>query len=1161
MFLFQLDTKTPASNANAVVARFNNELRWFSGLTGLVSAGALEERMEALRSLVSGSKPLAGYIAGNKELAAKWSQMCQAYDIMKQERAQSPGTSFYNYNSYGYSELVEASAGTLNLAERRYNAPANTGFTQSPQAPMANSSPQKFDQYYAEVMGKLDAMTDFIENNRPDLAAQKGAEILNSDAYEELFRKSPAFRMQFENALYGLKVVTPGSKEGMEVLEKLQKEYVRVQTQEKIDSHLAAVPTSLNGAQRSIIMGDAYHSLKEIKFNLVEINYSNQAYAALEAGDLQKANGILDNLSLISDIRYGVLRFTPAQAEPGQKPKYADFGYPIVQDNTDLSARMPVAGAYGITYLPNTVERRFAEGSRLDRINRAVLAGNPELAKDLIAGRTNAELFDSRLALLSQKPITPDYEKYSERLMLAAAFGIPDTGYILNLIPGWTAGVEAVEAYKAGVNGDNSLMAYHIAAAAGYLTLDLFAIFSGGFSKGATAILREARAVERLAAMGGDARAIAKSLDELAVLLKEANAAGTLKAVELTRIEETVADIKRMAGALATDGTEIAGLGKQVAFKGGVKEVDLTLPRIGKLPRITNAPVKLQSKLEPALNKTVGAARKMPKIAGGGVAPKPLEPRIGTIESTARDYENLGKTFDNFSAEIDKSMNKLWTPSGLLNKMRGDVEAQVEAWKEIKPILGKSKAPKYLDELGKDVRASIGNLKDGEHFDLTLKGKSATGEFTIVKEGDDVSIYLKADYDKRLAWMEKPTVKAGEGTADAGKLWNSQLYSPTPMCTSAEVDGIYAKLMDSLDVNDAKAVASLADGEEYSVRIKKTVYTFVNEGGTVKVYDESVRKTIMNQAKKAYGKAGQLVEDAKGVPLQQKGKDFLTSIPKKTLEWTMYKPKGWTGLKPIGFESWGDIPGGINKGANWWRTKPAFSVPTIKSNFSLWGKNSLALGEIKGAGTLHGFSGTLTGGIVAYPVRWGVGTLSATGRAVSYPAQYVLNLTTGAIGTGLLAAEAGVGIGLKGLDMWATTLMHQNTAYIVGKTGLYALQQTLLMPEDLGLQPGKTAPGKSSKQAPPAARKEVPSARSGAITATSTTYNVSAQRATELVDGYISAFSGDKEAELNRITNGYSSAYENYVNRELKPAPATQKTGSTSTPEVKKQPGLTPTKR
>ena len=1053
MLLFELAAKGQETGKADANARFMNLMRDFNGLTkGMVSAEALEWKMGELRSHVAGSKPIAQMMAGNKELASQWEQMNQAFDAMK--KARMPGMAYYTFGDYGFSQLNEISSSAMNNLDGSWKME-----TVVPKdAFVASSAPPKAVQvgaggkiigFYAGVMDKLDAMQDAIENNRPDLAAQFGADIIRSAAYKDLLRSSPAFREHFENMMHGLKLLNPSSPEAQAELKKLQNEFISL-NHEKIENHLATVPEQLNSAQRNTIMADAYGSLQEIKSNMIKAGYLEGINVALKENDLEKANNLLDGLALITDMRYGILRYAPEKGGQREKQQPMVQEFVAARDNTSVSSREMA----GPAYLPDTKEGRFAAGSALDAINQLVLSGKIEQAKVLIARTEDRMLYRKDLAQQSPTLRAPDLKSYSDRLQLSQMFGIK-YGEAGSVLPLYATGAEAYDAWKDYKAGDYSSCIFHAAAAAGYLVLDVMAIYTGGMSKGAVALFREARAVERIAAMGKNAKGLAGSLDELAVALREANAAGAVTAEQAAKLEKRIDAIKEMATGLSKKGERIADLGRSARWKGGAKEFEVSHT----IPSLANEPAKIQVKLDPVLDNAKQAVKDI------GAAPKPVEfkSQIKTIENARDDYLKLEIGFGKTAKALDKTMNQAWTLRGQTDLFVQRSKSEYQKYIE-KPFMSSSEKAstyeKYVKELDAGVQKSINGLKDGEHFKLTLNGEkiSMKGEFTFVKQGEKTLIYRSANYDKLLKGMETPTTLAGQATKDAGKLWSKKLDGLVPVCKEGEhTYAVLEKAAEDADpIKFNKWKDDVASKEPYEITVgkKKEVYTFVRQENEIVIFEQGAYKNALKQIEKlgirtwdnVVEKGGKVVGAAKAAD------EWMATIPKKTLEYTIYKPQEWRGIRPSWRrESWGEVPIAINDAASWTRKSNAFSMQGIKKNFGFRKSTSTPLMDMKDAATLHGWRGWMASVPTAYPVGWGIGTLSGIGRMATYPIQVTAWGVSGAAGTAALAVEGAVGLTAKGIKMAATTWANQRIKYIVPKYIAISLEHSVASPEALGV--------------------------------------------------------------------------------------------------------------
>jgi len=1031
MLLFQLAVKQSQDKSDAIL-KFADGMRDIASLAGkMISAGTLEQKMETMRSLVAGNSQLAKSISGNKELSAQWNYMNQTFDSMV--NAKMIGATHYTSGNYGFTEFGSVAARTLytlentvrlaNVQKRFETSVQENGFTYTPTKP----ADMKLGSGYDKVMDKLDGMLDAMEENRPDIARSFATDILGFDEYKKVLKNSPEFRNQFENALYGLSILTPGSPEGAKMLEKLQSEFNYLQG-DKVRAGLASVPTALNTAQKNVILADAYNSLQEIRYRLVKAALLERTGESLKANDTQTANELLSYLSLAQDVKQSVVRYALTPERKALEEEQAHPAFAAAQDNAALQGR-PLAKELGLTFLPDTPEARFAKGSDLDAINQAVLAGNVKEAKALIAGTNDKLLYNKSMAQQSQKPISPDIKSYSDRLQMASLFGVfgPSKGALYNLVPFYTATTEAIDASKDAKTGDYSKMGWHIAAAAGYLVLDLAAIYTGGISKSATALLKQATVVERLAAMGGSSKKIANALDDLSVLLKEASIADDVVRTEkYTAIQEKIKHIKTMTGELANEGRVVAKTGKEITLKGGIKEIDLGLGRLG---NVAKTPAKLQEESNQLIRALAGEDGQIRNI---GIPEK-------LVAKTRDGYLNLEKRCVKMSSELEKTLSRTTNIAASIEKIGESGKTAVKSFKEAKPLLS-SEAKEYLmhlNHLDDNAKTLIKKLKDGQHITIEIEGNGMKGSFAFVKKGETTLVYRASEYDEMLKGMSAGTTPLVTGTkSKAGKAWDKKLDELVPAYE-------YTDLATELSKPTKKRIEALEDGREYTAKLTFSdgatgTYTFVKKGEEILVYEQSVYRTYKKQFKTQLDKAKEKVAN-KYVDGQIAAKNLnetLTGIPKWTVETFGFKPKEWRGLKPVGFDSWGWVPKKINQGTNFVRDN-ALSTKIVKGNLG----GTLATENLTGATALHGWRGVTA--VVGYPVRAGLGTLSGTGRLLSYPIQAGLNLGSGVVGAGLILGEGVVGVAGKSILTGFVTLGRQNASLLATKLGTHALQNAI----------------------------------------------------------------------------------------------------------------------
>lgn len=1072
MFLFQTTSKAPTMTETYLSAPLPYACDLYKGKLqaihdeisfnpNAVHTAKLDALVADLRKLVSLSKPLSAMISGNNGLKEKWEQLNLEYENVR--KWSLPGAA-YSANTLVLNDAVFNALSAMKAIQPDIAAriPKNAFATENgPTSAFASNSNPRLGAAYENVMDNLERMFSAIENNRPDIAISYGNELFKSNAYKEVLRKSPEFREQFENAMYGLRVASVSSPEYASVLKRLQTAFLSA-NREKIDNHLVSMPDGLNGTIMQVVLSDAYNSLRQIQFSMIKAAYLEQLNEAMVRKDMPSANAILDYLSLASDVHYNIMRHEPVAAK-AQKDKL--FGVPeIKKDNLPNSPPEIAFGKkdnLGITHLPNTAEGRFLEGSDLDKINKAVLSGNTGLAQSLVNGTLNRILDNKALAAISPALRNKDEKQYIKDHQLAMIFDPSSSPTLLTLLPLYTAGTEAAEVYKSCKEGNVSAIIYHSAAGLGYLALDLAAIYSGGLSKGAGLLLTKARTIERFASLSRGSEQVAKSLDELSGLLKTLNTAGEINPGELARLEKNIVELQKASSRLANKGTNTLNSVKKITWKGGLKEVQLgtTLPKKAKIP------VKLNSELDPVLKEINGKANTMPMQPAPGASDVVLTPGIfdndiQRVDWLKNDYQWAANNLNKTSVRLGYNM-KAPSIAGKYNDWKNyrAGKANPQSLELLSPI-ATSKTPKkfgqYVGELDDAARNSINGLKDGEVFDLTVNGIGTRGRFKVVKIGDETRVYRASEYDDMFkAAKSDPPASVGKAESKGGSAWGKKLDEPVPICRAGDAD--YDSILSYLSAGKKQQVGALSDGERVNFTVKlpsgTEAYTFVNHGGTIEVYSQSVYSKYLKDTKRAIKNAKASISSKVDATVEAAGKakgtsqSLLSSVPQKTFQAFFYKPVEWKGLKPSRtVESLGVVPAKINEASSWVRNSNAFSISTIKSEFG-----SIPLKEVERA-SLHGKFARGMSWAPAYTLGYTLGTASALGRGITYPLQAGAHLTSGLVGTGALVAELGTGLVFKTADVGINTLLRQNLKFMGLKYGVRGLQQNFLSPDDMKLK-------------------------------------------------------------------------------------------------------------
>ncbi|MCX6770397.1 MAG: hypothetical protein NT051_07070 [Candidatus Micrarchaeota archaeon] len=694
---------------------------------------------------------------------------------------------------------------------------------------------------YNEISDKIGAMMNAIaSSNSSAILPYSGSpldigfEILNSKAYKEVLSKCPEFEAIFQSAMYGLRLCQIGDTPEKTALMKAVSDELWLHHEEQMGAKLAHPPQTSEDLRplNDIFRANAFYSLSDLHNNMLDGFLSIQLSDALKTNNMSAINNVLDLMALFQDMRYGVVRTEPVPKSPF--PLVAGDG---VKNQTAGLNNLPpeILAERGKLHLEKTPEDRFLETSKVYAVNKAIVNGNTAYASQLLAANlgktasgksknleidygTSTNTYANKADFGLEVAYSTSPVVYANRCGLADMYILQPKSF-LPLVP-FYLGIKdlATAFYRWGTTGkfDKELAAI----GAAYLTLDVFAIMTGGFSKGATLLLKSERTVAKFAELSAEAIKIENRLKKIETLIITAKSTTVLtKELNLLKTDLEI---------LANLNKDILGVVKPLRFQGGVREVFTAKNITTKVKRTENIIKETQ-------NLTAAPAP--------GTAPLTPAEMALQVNKLSLKYAKFGSSSAQYAEKLTAIMGLKSTLNYGIGRFTSENAGKVE--NALKPLLHSSQKSyaKYLDELGNAAKTEINALKDGEH--LTISFKQTGDGFTFVKEGDKTLVYRTSEFAPTTTLVKDIAV------GDAKTLWG-KLLPPVPL--NKEVAD---RLIAGLEVNDFAKLDELSEGEQLTVTVKKMKYTIIKGpevGGvaTFSVFKESVLASYWNTIKSTY---------------------------------------------------------------------------------------------------------------------------------------------------------------------------------------------------------------------------------------------------------------------------------------------------------------------
>jgi len=684
-----------------------------------------------LTGMVANSKELQTWINGSPVLKSNWEKLkTDVGDI---------GTARGSWFGDAISEMTAAIERYDRVARKVKEDGGYVTYQKTGSYLRPEINAEKAYSAYAFANEKISLILDCIGNGNYLLARTAAIELTQSEEYRSFLGKSPEFKNLIGRITYGLDVLDPSSKSHAAFLA-----YLNFDRQDwratgtKLDNVLTGLPEDA----RLMILANAYKDLSSLHLFSLDAMLLLEAKAELSknAPDNEAVGTVLDGMAMVQDIRLGIRRQV-GTTRTGVSEKNAALlagpKLPTMESSTTYVKPMNMLEIPRLSYDKN---ERFIEGGNRDAINQAYLAGNLKHAGKLIDQQMEQDLLGVGMEQLNVQFAPKTYDQNGEvKMAMTSGFKAYFGAFLAGLFPGGATIDQGVEAYKS-FKKDNSLEGWlHVAGATAFLAVDIFTLPISTSTKAVRTAFAGAKLSSR-------ARAASELGDELARIAE----AGRASASEISRIENLITEISMGADDLKALENIGRAPGSFRAEKLSTYDILLT-QRAGRLGRqmedvadqARKAIRDLDNNLN-AVNDVVVITDKAPLVNVGDNAARSSEGLLGLKQSYVKSRNRL--------ALYDVIEDGRTVKRRLLEDIKKEplYKSGVEDYET------------FLNTLQPGTRKTIEKLPD--NMTHTFKDVNGT-QFTALKDGDDIYIYMAGDIPKASRMFNTGT-DAGQGLWD-----------------------------------------------------------------------------------------------------------------------------------------------------------------------------------------------------------------------------------------------------------------------------------------------------------------------------------------------------------------------------------------------------------